>query len=120
MNKEQQRAKTRARVKRYRDRAKSVTDVTVTPEDVTLECNGVVTPEGVKPEVPANYGQPNCECRHCAQTKTQRERGQIVLNHGAYKPEHELADNEVNRVSLPGDVDYAGVCLGKNMTVIGR
>jgi len=28
----------------------------------------------------------------------------------SYKPAKELADNEINRVSLPGDCDYDGVC----------
>lgn len=52
---------------------------------------------------PANYGQADCQCMHCKQSTVSRP------NHGAYKRSHELATNEVNRVALPGDVDYKGV-----------
>lgn len=82
----------------------SVTNVTVKECD-KLSVTGVMTPEGLKSEVPANYGQPDCECRHCQQTKVRRERG-LVLNHGKYKMMNELDADEINRVSLPGDVDY--------------
>ena len=37
-------------------------------------------------------------------------RGVNTCNTGPYKPAHELGQREVNRVSLPGDVDYHGVC----------
>lgn len=71
---------------------------TVTPVPPTM----TVTPEGPRAEVPENYGLEDCTCRHCQQTRKTK----TVLNHGPYKGVHELDENEVNRVSLPGDVDY--------------
>ncbi len=68
-----------------------------------------MTPEGSKSEVPANYGLENCECLHCGVNRNPGRKN--IINHGQYKPAHELADNEVNRVSLPGDVDYTGVAM---------
>lgn len=77
---------------------RGITSGNVIPEQGTL------TPEGIKPQVPANYGQPNCECMHC---KANRARGnKYVLNHGAHKTVEELGSNELNRVSVPGDIDY--------------
>ena len=55
-----------------------------------------------------NYGQPDCECRHCQQNRTNGNRH--VINHGPYKQFHQLRADEVNRVSLPGDQDYDGIC----------
>ncbi len=64
--------------------------------------------EQTKPEhnsnKPANYGQPGCQCQHCQSIRINKSK--VVLNHGAYKPAKELDKNELNRVSLPGDVDY--------------
>ncbi len=56
-----------------------------------------------------NYGQSDCECRHC---QTNRANGnKHTINHGPYKTAGQLAERELNRVSLPGDPDHAGVCL---------
>ena len=55
-----------------------------------------------------NFGQPDCECMHCKQAKTNGSKN--ILNHGPYKPAHLLGKGELNRVSLPGDADYDGVC----------
>ena len=79
-----------------------------TEETNTLETN---TLEEVANEhnVPDNYGQPDCECRHCANAA--KSKSGNVLNHGAYKPAGQLGYKEINRVSLPGDADYDGVCL---------
>ena len=54
---------------------------------------------------PANYGPLDCQCLHC---QGSRARGKTTVNHGAWKPLAALGPNEVNRVSLPGDADYAG------------
>lgn len=115
-DKVKQRAAQRERTRRYRARHKGVTSQSVTSEGVTP----VMTPEGPKPEVPANYGQPDCQCRHCQQTKVSRERGQLIINHGPRKSATELGDNEANRVSLPGDVDYEGVAVATRMAQDGR
>ena len=71
----------------------------------------VSVPELSVPTVlPANFGLENCECRHCKQNR--HNKSKHVLNHGAYKPAGQLAANELNRVSLPGDVDYTGAQHG--------
>ncbi len=41
---------------------------------------------------PDNYGQPDCECKHC-----QTNRVKHTINHGAYKPATQLAEHELNR-----------------------
>lgn len=64
----------------------------------------IMTPEGLAVKVPANYGLSDCTCRHCKQAKTNKS--SAVINHGPYKPASELGPNEINRVSLPGDIDY--------------
>jgi hypothetical protein len=56
---------------------------------------------------PANFGMDNCECRHCRAVKSNKSNH--ILNHGQYKPAGELAPGELNRVALPGDVDYVGI-----------
>jgi len=67
------------------------------------------TPPTLEPSaLPANFGQPDCQCMHCQQNR--RSNHKRVLNHGEYKPAALLGKNEINRVSLPGDVDYQGVC----------
>ena len=52
---------------------------------------------------PANYGLADCQCMMCKGSNK-------VVNHGQYKAAAELSANEVNRVALPGDCDYAGCC----------
>ena len=103
-DKDRQREANRERARRYRAKHKGVTHrpesnaQSVTPEQ------GTVTPEGRAQSVPANYGQPDCECYHCRNNR--KSGSKLIINHGAYKTAAQLADNEVNRVSLPGDVDY--------------
>lgn len=60
----------------------------------------------LKESVIPNYGQPDCECMHCQSNRANDNRH--IINHEPYKTD--LAANEINRVSLPGDPDYAGVC----------
>ncbi len=56
-----------------------------------------------------NYGQADCECGHC---QTNRANGnKHTINHGSHKTAGQLAERELNRVSLLGDPDYAGECL---------
>lgn len=87
------------------DRDGSVTRVT---HNVTETKSVTITPEGEvdNDNLPANYGQEDCECKHCQQHRNMG--GKLIINHGAYKTE--LKHNEFNRVSLPGDVDYDGAC----------
>jgi len=70
-----------------------------------------VTPEGSQAEVPANYGQSDCACQHCQNVRAVGKDPAVRLNHGPYKRVDELADDRINRVSLPGDVDYVGVAI---------
>ncbi|MHC4121953.1 MAG: hypothetical protein ACYSSI_00135 [Planctomycetota bacterium] len=78
--------------------------VTVTPpKSVTADEPESVT---VRPE---NYGQPDCQCMHC---QTNRANGnRHTINHGSHKLHHELGPRELNRVTLPGDIDYKKACL---------
>ena len=110
-DKDKQKQAQRERTRRYREKTKGVTSEGVT-QGFTQGVTSIgtvtppvfiVTPEGQAVEVPANYGLEGCACRHCAQDK-----GRHTLNHGAYKTAQELADGEMNRVSLPGDVDCKG------------
>ena len=86
--------------------ARSVAKATVKPVDATVGLSTVATPE--QPDI-KNYGKPNCECRHCQQARANKSKNSI--NHGPHKSASQLAKNEINRVSLPGDLDYDGVCL---------
>jgi hypothetical protein len=95
-DKEKQREANKEAAQRRRDKLKGMTQA----DSVATS----VIPENVIP----NYGQVDCQCRHCKQAKTNRSKN--VINHGAYKPDCLLAKDEVNRVSLPGDPDYDGVC----------
>ena len=47
----------------------------------------------------------------CKNNRERQPAQRKVINHGQYKRAGELASNEINRVSLPGDVDYRGVVL---------
>ena len=53
---------------------------------------------------PTNFGKPDCECKMCQTNRVNGNKHKI--NHGEPKSACELAENEVNRVTLPGDVDY--------------
>ena len=90
-----------------------VTFVTDNPDSVTLTqgsvtdspvtVTGGMTPEGWSDILPANYGEEDCACLHCQQNS-----GKKILDHGVYKDFSVLGENEMNRISLPGDVDYCG------------
>ena len=56
--------------------------------------------------LPADFGLPNCTCRHCQNNRASGR--ELIINHGAYKSRAELGKREVNRVSMPGDFDYEG------------
>ena len=92
------------RQQRYRDRQRNAS---VTPDVTNVTPNVTnVTPE-VERNMPTNYGQPECECRHCANNRSQNNR--LTINHGPYKTAAELKSNEVNRQTMPGDADYEGL-----------
>ena len=74
----------------------------VTPPNVTPKYDSDVTP------LPANYGQPDCQCKMCQYNRTKPEQQRHTINHGQHKTITELEPNEINRVSLPSDVDYKG------------
>ena len=100
---EAQKDLSRRRQQRYREQQKrnaTVTNVTqkrnATGKNVTR--NATV--------LPANFGQDDCTCRHC---QNNRAKGSPhTLNHGAHKLAKALSKKELNRVTLPGDVDYKG------------
>ena len=80
----------------------SVTDISVTSLSVT-EPELSVTEQSVTED--PYPGGPNCQCMMCQQNRTRTK--PLIINHGQYKQGFELAENEVNRVPLPGDIDYA-------------
>jgi len=55
-------------------------------------------------KLPDNYGQPDCTCMHCKQVAINNLK--LTVNHG----EPVCEQGVVNRVSLPSDSDYSGVC----------
>ncbi len=71
---------------------------------VTITGPGYPKLHTCRKDLPANFGQIDCECRHCQNNRAAGSKHRI--NHGPYKPAGELADNELNRVVLPSDMDY--------------
>jgi len=55
---------------------------------------------------PENFGLDNCQCMHCQTSRVNKSN--VSINHGEYLDAAGLAANgyDVNRVVLPGDVDY--------------
>jgi len=97
-------ARFRARQKALKAEAAGITAPSITDQpEVMPNVSGCETPEGRVQAVPDKYGSQDCKCLHCKQSK-----GRHKINHWARKPADELEKNEVNRVSLPGDVDYKG------------
>jgi len=75
-----------------------------------------MSPADLSPAVlPANYGQDNCGCMHCKQLKVINPKAK--LNHSGYMTAAELEANgfDVNRVSLPGDIDYSGCAAARSI-----
>ena len=104
--------KRRQASKKAMQRKRNVNPSTLTP-DVNPNTIGtvnpvplvfIVTPEGAKSKVPENYGLENCVCKDCQLNRASGNKR--IVNHGKYKDVSQLADNEINRVSLPGDIDY--------------
>ena len=85
----------------------------VNPEELTREDTSrnhqlsTITPEGLSTAIPTDYGKPGCACLSCRANRASGNRH--VINHGSYKPASRLGPKEINRVALPGDVDYSGV-----------
>ncbi len=115
-DKQKQKEANRAASQRRRDKAKGMTDVLtneqyVIPEDkcdIGVHADGLVIicdeVSGSTQPLPANFGQADCECRHCQNNRKNGSRK--IINHGPYKTAGELAENELNRVVFPSDPDY--------------
>ena len=109
-DKETQRKAVKQATRRYREKSKGITKKVSRIGGISM---GITAPH-LPPErdteepndkpLPANFGQDNCECRHCANNRASGNKH--VLNHGPHKPASELSKGELNRVALPGDVDY--------------
>lgn len=82
-----------------------ITAIPKTYEQETYRANSLEPP---MQKYPLNYGLSDCTCKHCQQNRVMSNK--FTINHGAYKPAEQLATNEVNRVSMPGDIDYDGIC----------
>ena len=100
-DKEQQKQADRVRQQRRRD-AKKAKGVTIEPS--IAEFDKVAEMYGK----PLNFGLPDCACGHCQQARVNGSKN--TINHGAWKSASQLGKHELNRVTLPGDVDYDGVC----------
>jgi hypothetical protein len=109
-DKEKQKEANRLASQKRRAKTKGMTNQGMTEEGMT---NNVIpgSDASVIPKIQAapefsipNFGQPDCECHHCRNNR--KSGSKKVLNHGPYKTAGELAENELNRVALPGDVDY--------------
>jgi len=97
-DKGKQKEANKAAAQRRRDKTKGMTPA-VTPKPNVI-------PNSHTQNVIPNYGQPGCECMHCKHNRANGSRH--ILNHGPHKPAHLLGQDELNRVSLPGDPDYDG------------
>ena len=80
----------------------SVTDDTVKEDFDTVTLNSSVT---VIPPVLTYTGGEGCGCGMC------KNKSDRIINHGDYKMAGDLAEGEINRVSVPGDVDYDGCMI---------
>ncbi len=58
---------------------------------------------------PANFGASDCMCKMCIGNRAKPT--PLMLNHGVWKRCDQLGRDEINRVPLPGDVDYVGVAV---------
>ena len=81
-------------------------------QEIIAQENVAQEAEQIAQGKPLNYGQPDCQCKHCGQVRTNKSNA--IINHGEYMTAPELVANGYthNRVTLPGDVDYVGVCTG--------
>ena len=59
--------------------------------------------------LPANFGASDCMCKMCIGNRAKPT--PLILNHGVWKRCDQLGRDEINRVPLPGDVDYVGVAV---------
>ncbi len=60
-------------------------------------------------QLPTNFGESDCKCKMCATNRLSKN--PHIINHGSWKRCDQLATTELNRVPLPGDVDYKGVAV---------
>ena len=74
--------------------------LSMTTEDIE-SVGGHVDSHGI-----AHFGDVDCECGMCHNKVINKSNN--IINHGEYKVASELGENEINRVSLPDDVDYDG------------
>lgn len=101
-----------------RNKPDTATPLTVTPVTVTPTGNVTVTTpvettclDNPCLERSVYNCTPSRPCQHCQANNPHKV--PLSINHGPHKHAAELEDNEVNRVSLPGDEDYTGQALNK-------
>ena len=56
-------------------------------------------------------GGDGCGCGMCKNNESRPLKERKIINHGDYKMAGDLAEGEINRVSVPGDVDYDGCMI---------
>ena len=76
-----------------RNKVTVTTDNPVTLSDVTLTRHTYT-------------GGSDCGCGMCKNKVVNKS--SKIINHGPWKSASELKENEINRVPIPGDVDYEG------------
>jgi len=55
------------------------------------------------------HGLPDCPCNACQCNESKPPAKRLTINHRPHKGADELQDNEINRVSVPGEPDYRGI-----------
>jgi hypothetical protein len=81
-----------------------------TPQITDKKENGQEITDTPNLHLPDNYGLADCQCQMCNMNRINGCKG--IINHGEWKSLGVLAENESNRVALPGDADYKGISLG--------
>ena len=101
-NKEKSKRASFERQRRYKAKQRALLSQGVTTEPSIAEFDKVAELYNK----PLNFGDPDCMCKMCIGNRSKTK--PHILNHGALKRCDQLGENELNRVSLPGDVDFQG------------
>ena len=104
-NKEKSKRASFERQRRYKAKQRALLSQGVTTEPSIAE----VVKVAELYNKPANFGESDCMCKMCIGNRSKPK--PHILNHGALKRSDQLGENELNRIPLPGDVDYVGVAV---------
>ena len=105
-DKDKQKAANRLAAQKRRDKGITIVKAKgMTNQGITVTSHGAAFKPKPSTARPMNWGLIDCQCQHCQTARVNNSKN--TINHGAWKSYADLADNEVNRVTLPGDVDYS-------------